>query len=270
MIVVNGAASGALSAMDRGLAYGDGVFRTLRLRGGAPLAWQDQYRKLEHDCTALAIACPSDPTLLGEVERVAHHEPDGIAKIIVTRGSSQRGYVFSGRGSPTRVVMSSPYPFERRDLAGAGIRARLCALRLAHQPALAGIKHLNRLENVLARQEWHDPDIAEGLLRDGDGNVIGGTMSNIFIVENGALATPDLCRAGVAGVTRERILRCASRSGVACQVCDITVERLLRADEVFVVNSVIGVWRIRELDGRAWDTGPYTERARQWLDESNG
>jgi len=269
MILVNGAVSEVLPAMDRGLAYGDGVFRTLRLRGGHPLAWRDHYRKLSHDCAALAIPCPADEMLEGEISRVAAQEPEGVAKVIVTRGTGRRGYASGHATRPTRLVMSFPAPAVGADVSRAGIRARICALRLAHQPALAGIKHLNRLENVLARREWSDPDIAEGLLLDHAGHVIGGTMSNLFIVENGALATPDLRSAGVAGVSRERVLRRAAQSGVACSVCDIPLDRVRRADEVFVVNSVIGVWPLRELDGRTWTPGPCAERARQWLDEAN-
>ena len=151
----------------------------------------------------------------------------------------------------------------------AGIRARICALRLGIQPALAGIKHLNRLENVLARREWDGPEIAEGILLDRDGNVIGGTMTNLFMVENGALVTPELVRCGVAGVTRERIIGHAAASGMACRPEDVTTERLLAADELFVTNSIIGVWQIRELGDRAWKTGAVTQRIKRWLDEES-
>lgn len=268
MILVNGAVSDVLPATDRGLAYGDGVFRTLRLRGGQPLAWPDHYRKLGDDCAVLAIPCPSSDILTTELGRVAASDPNGVAKIIVTRGSGRRGYASDDAMPATRLVMSYPAPTAQADIS-CGIRARICALRLARQPALAGIKHLNRLENVLARREWSDPEIAEGLLLDHAGDVIGGTMSNLFIVENGALATPDLSHAGVAGVSRERVFRRAAQAGVTCSVCNIPLDRVLKADEIFVVNSVIGVWAIRELDGRIWAPGRYAERVRQWLDEAN-
>jgi 4-amino-4-deoxychorismate lyase len=163
--------------------------------------------------------------------------------------------------------MSLPLPADHARFRASGIRARICALRVSAQPALAGIKHLNRLENVLARREWGDPDIAEGILLDSDGNVIGGTMTNIFIAENGALTTPDLRLSGVAGVTRERIFARAAASGIACRVENISTERLLESDEAFVVNSVIGVWQIRALADKSWDSGTITECVRRWLDE---
>lgn len=269
MILVNGAASEMLPATDRGLAYGDGVFRTLRVRGGQLQAWRLHYRKLEHDCRALAIPCPGDELLRDELTIAARQQPECVGKVIVTRGSGSRGYASAGAVQPTRIVMSLPLATDHARFRVSGIRARICALRMSAQPALAGIKHLNRLENVLARREWEDPDIAEGILLDGDGNVIGGTMTNVFIVENGALTTPDLGRCGVAGVTRERIFARATESGVACRVENITAERLLKSEEAFVVNSVIGVWQIRALADKTWDTGTITECVRRWLDEES-
>lgn len=269
MILVNGAVSDTLPATDRGLAYGDGVFRTLLLHGGRPRAWKYQFQKLERDCAALAIPCPGEDLLQEELRQAAGPQPECVGKVIVTRGAGQRGYASAGAIQPTRIVMTSAVPADRPEAARSGIKARICALRLGFQPALAGIKHLNRLENVLARREWDDPDIAEGILLDCEGNVIGGTMTNLFIVENGALATPELSRCGVAGVTRERILRYALESGTGCREETISPERLLGADEAFVVNSIIGVWQIRELSSRTWRSGPLTQCIRRWLDEEH-
>lgn len=269
MILVNGAASSSLAVTDRGLAYGDGVFRTLALRGGRPRTWPLHYRKLMDDCHALAISCPAEKLLRDELHLVAEHEPDCAVKIIVTRGSGQRGYAPSSPVEPTRIVMSGALPRYPVKYAQSGIKARLCALRVGFQPLLAGVKHLNRLENVLARAEWSDPDIAEGLLLDAEGNAIGGTMTNLFIVENGALATPDLNRCGVAGVTRERIFAHAAKHGIVCRVEHVAFDRVLQADEVFLVNSLVGVWQIRELGDKEWMPGLLAGRARRWLDEES-
>ncbi len=269
MILVNGAVSNSLAAIDRGLAYGDGVFRTLAVRDGRPHAWRHHFQKLERDCNALAIPCPKKEKLTEELGLVAEREPRCAVKIVVTRGPGKRGYALPQSVEPTRIVMSFPLPTYRKEFGQSGIKARLCSLRLGFQPALAGIKHLNRLENVLARNEWDDSEIAEGLLLDAEGNVIGGTMSNVFIVENGALATPDLSRCGVAGVTRERVFAHAAEHGIVCRVEHIAFERVLQADEVFVVNSLIGVWQIRNLDRKAWMPGLLGARVRRWLDEES-
>jgi 4-amino-4-deoxychorismate lyase len=269
MILINGAANDSLAAADRGLAYGDGVFRTLMMRDGRPRAWHHHFRKLEHDCSALAIPCPAKNVLRNELALLAEREPDCAVKIVITRGVGQRGYAFPDRMEPARIVMSFSLPQYREEFQHSGIKARLCSLRLGFQPALAGVKHLNRLENVLARNEWNDKDIAEGLLLDGEKNAIGGTMTNLFIVEDGALSTPDLSRCGVAGVTRERIFAHAAQHGIVCRVDHIPIDRVLQADEVFVVNSLIGVWQIRELAGKVWLPALLTERVRRWLDEES-
>jgi 4-amino-4-deoxychorismate lyase len=143
----------------------------------------------------------------------------------------------------------------------------MCSLRLAHQPALAGIKHLNRLENVLARAEWNDPEIAEGLLQDTAGNVIGGTMSNLFLLVRDVLLTPDLSRCGVAGVTRERVIEAARRNGITCRAVAVSLDEVLNSTEAILVNSLIGAWRIRQLGAVAWHQDSMTAMVRRWLDE---
>jgi 4-amino-4-deoxychorismate lyase len=165
--------------------------------------------------------------------------------------------------------MSTPLPAYPASWSESGVRARICALRLGFQPALAGIKHLNRLENVLARQEWQDPDIAEGLLLDSESNVIGGTMTNVFAVRNDALIAPDLRRCGVSGATRDRIIACAAARGFACTVCDVPLREALQADELLVTNSLIGVWQVREVADRKWPSGTMVRTIRRWLDEED-
>ena len=210
----------------------------------------------------MAINCPTQSLLLDEVKLVVGGHPSVAAKIVITRGSGPRGYAAPTAQAPLRVVSASPY---QPQPAQQGIHARICQLRLSHQPALAGAKHLNRLENVLARAEWREPEIREGLLLDCDENAIGGTMSNLFIAKNGVFYTPDLSRCGVAGVTRARVISIAHRFGVACHQVHLPLQRVLEADELFFVNSLIGVWPVVKLDGHAWPIGKLSERLRAAL-----
>jgi 4-amino-4-deoxychorismate lyase len=270
MILVNGMAADTVDATDRGLAYGDGVFRTLLSKRGRARWWPHQFRKLERDCAALAIPCPSAATLEEEVARVTDPSIDEVVKIIVTRGSGARGYAPPQAPSPNRIVMSAPVPDYPLEFSRRGIKVHLCRTRLSYQPRLAGVKHLNRLENVLARAEWHDPSIPEGLVSDEDGNVVSGIMTNLFIVEGGRLVTPELTRCGVAGVTRERLIDAAGRAGFPCREEPIAQTRLLDAEEALLVNSVIGVWQIKECAGRNWKPGEQVTRMREWLDEEGG
>ena len=265
--LINGEINATLPPLDRGLAYGDGLFRTLKVRERQPVWWRDQYAKLAHDCAALQLACPDENLLLGEIETVTQLLNNAAVKIVITRGLGERGYAPPEPAAPTRIVMSSALPDQAQ--TGHGIRVRWCSLRLARQPLLAGVKHLNRLENVLARQEWSDPGLAEGLLCDDTGAVIGGTRSNVFAMQNGCLLTPDLSLSGIAGVTRDRILRAATRHGINTQVARLEPANILDADEVFLSNSIFGLSPVAALDDRLWRATNWTAQFQQWIDETD-
>lgn len=268
-MLVNGISGNTISIRDRGLLYGDGVFRTLRASQGTAQHWPLHYQKLQHDCHALGIACPGFGLLSAELAGLLASHPDGVVKLIVTRGTGTRGYAPSG-GEPARIWDVSPLPQYPSDNTARGVKARVCDLRLSVQPRLAGIKHLNRLENVLAAAEWNDADIAEGLLLDAEGHVVEGTRSNLFLATQGGLVTPDLSRCGVAGVQRERVMAWAAQHDVSMQVRDVSLDEVLQADELFLVNSVIGLWPVRELQQRRWDVFPLAARIAQYLEGREG
>jgi 4-amino-4-deoxychorismate lyase len=267
MILVNGEPQDTISANDRGLAYGDGVFRTLAVRGGKALCWRLHYAKLCGDCERLAIPAPDEGALLDDIASATQEMAECAVKIIVTRGAGERGYALPVQVRATRIVISSPLPAYPDKNATLGIKAQVCELRLADQPRLAGIKHLNRLENVLARAEWSDPSIAEGLLLDQYGNVIEGVASNLFIILRGVIVTPALSRCGVAGVTRDRILAWARDTAMPSEIREIPLAELLIAEEVMMCNSLIGVWQVREIDGKYWECGTHTLPIRKYLME---
>jgi 4-amino-4-deoxychorismate lyase len=264
-MLINGLPGECLSANDRGLLYGDGVFRTMRVCNGQILHWQQHYNKLQHDCSALAIACPSIQILSVELDQLIQTRPDGVAKIIITRGAGTRGYAPPAQPQITRILNISPPPNYPDSYATSGVKVHICQLRLGHQPLLAGIKHLNRLENVLAAAEWNDASIAEGLLMDESGHIIEATRSNLFLVKDGALFTPDLSRCGVAGLQRERVMDWARQGGIRCSIADLLLDELLAADEVFVVNNVIGLWPVREMPGFLRSHFPISLLIQDWL-----
>lgn len=246
MILVNGLVNDTVSVLDRGLQYGDGVFTTMAVREGEPLLWEAHWQRLAHGCQRLGFELPSRMALEDEVTRVAQGQTRAVVKVILTRGISQRGYKPAAT-TGTRIVYGQPWPEFPASNRLTGIRMRVCDLRLSSQPRLAGIKHLNRLENVLARGEWDDSGIAEGLLLDSEGYVIEGTMSNIFIVENGGLRTPDLDQSGVAGVMRAEIMQTAKDNAISVHEDVIRLVDIELADEVFMCNSLIGIWPVRQL-----------------------
>ncbi|WP_439861658.1 aminodeoxychorismate lyase [Pseudomonas sp. MBLB4136] len=266
---VDGHPAELLSVTDRGLAYGDGLFETLAVSGGTPRLLDRHLARLADGCARLQL--PFDVvTLRGELLAFSRQLGEGVAKLILTRGDGLRGYAPPQPALARRILLGSAKPDYPRQHAELGVRLFSCATRLAEQPLLAGLKHLNRLEQVLARGEWQDAEHAEGLMRDGAGRVIEGVFSNLFICKGGALLTPDLSRCGVAGVMRAELLVQADALGVRCEVRDIALGELLSADEVFLCNSLYGVWPVRALLERDWSVGPLTRKlqaiARDLLD----
>jgi 4-amino-4-deoxychorismate lyase len=268
-MLVNGKQGNLISIRDRGFLYGDGVFRTLRVTQGKAQQWPLHYQKLQHDCAALGITCPDVGLLSDELNDLLTRHPNGVVKLIVTRGEGTRGYAPPACAEPMHLWDISSFPEYPADWVTHGIKAQLCRLRLSQQPRLAGIKHLNRLENVLAAAEWNDAQsgIAEGLLLDAKDNVIEGTRSNLFLVSQGKLITPDLSCCGVAGVQRDRVMAWATRHDMPLQVRDVELDEVLRADELFLVNSIIGLWPIRELEQCSWCTFPISAQIRHSLEE---
>ena len=169
------------------------------------------------------------------------------------------------RPAPTRMLQLHDWPEFPPACARQGVALRICDIRLGHNPRLAGIKHLNRLEQVLARQEWDDTGIMEGLLLDSESNLVEGTMSNLFLVRDGVLLTPDLQRCGVAGIMRSQLLECAGQISINTEICQLGMVDLHEAEEVFICNSLIGIWPVISIDDRKYNRGIITSRLQNLL-----
>ncbi len=203
--LVNGIAADRIDVLDRGFMYGDGVFETcLFVKGHAPL-WSRHVTRLTDACARLQLPLPDIDELGREGTHVSAGLVRAVVRITLTRGVGERGYAPPRMLQPNRIVSAFPAPSIACDWYRRGIRVRFCATSLAAQPLLAGIKHLNRLEQVLARAEWDDERIGEGLMLDMSGNVIGATAANVFAVIDGRLVTPVVDRCGIAGVMRAEI-----------------------------------------------------------------
>lgn len=266
MYLINGQASETLSVHDRGLHYGDGLFETLAVQNGTPLCWDKHYRRLALGCKRLQFDCPQSDLLLAESRQLAGNTPLLVLKIITTRGEGGRGYRPEPGTPVTRILGVFPWPSHPQKNYTEGVNLRLCKTRLGKNPDTAGIKHLNRLEQVLARGEWDNPEIAEGIMRDTDDNIIEGTMSNIFLIkDNGLLITPDLTNCGITGVIRENILALAPDIGFKTIIKNVSETDLYSADEIFLCNSVIGLWPVAAIEEHEFRPGPGTGRIRNVL-----
>lgn len=266
-LLVNGVAPAdpaqAIAINDRGLNYGDGLFETALLRGGSVQFLQSHLRRLDDGCERLGITYPGDEQLTAEIAKVSEAADHGILKIIVTRGAGGRGYRPATDAQSTRIVALYPLPAHNSE---ATITARWCDLRLSRNAMLAGMKHLNRLEQVLAQREWSDAAIGEGLMLDTEGELVCGTASNVFVVRNGVLLTPDLRFCGVRGVMRSQVLRMAGELGLQSSEEPLWPHDLESATEVFVTNAVRGIRSIRALQSLRWDAGLIAQRLARGLE----
>nr|WP_314899952.1 aminodeoxychorismate lyase [uncultured Deefgea sp.] len=255
MRLVNGILSDSLSLSDRSIQFGDGVFRTMKVTAGQIEFWPQHYAKLTSDCARLGIAAPSEATLLADIAQLArmdHTTSDHSIKIIITRGESARGYMTPADIVPNRIVQRAALPAYAPNLYTEGAVLLVCDTRASWQPALAGVKHLNRLENVLARREWSDPAIFDGLMLDRDGFVIEGVMSNVFALIDGVWCTPKLDQSGVAGVYRSMLLQLGACGDIRTNECGLTLADLYSSQAIFVCNSLAACVPVRQIEQHCW------------------
>lgn len=267
MILINGQPDNRIPVTDRGLQYGDGVFETLAFRQGELEFLEAHLDRLQRGCERLRIPFSDVGTLKLELATVcAQTAEDSVIKIMMTRGSGGRGYKAPAEAEPLRIISTHLLP-DYPDSCQQGVAVRLCKQRLGINPSLAGIKHLNRLEQVLARSEWDDDSIREGLMLDVNNRLIEGTMSNLFLVHESQLITPAIVDNGIAGVMRQQLVALAKQHGIDCIERDIVLNDLLTADEVFLTNSVIHIWPVTSLPEMAmqWHYGPVTQQLQMLL-----
>ncbi len=265
---LDGQGVSAVPAESRGLAYGDGLFETIAIQDGRPRLLSLHLERLREGSRRLLMSPPGETWLRDEVAALAALPGCGVVKLILFRGTGGRGYRPDPDATSHCLVLA--FPVAAGTAAARPLRVRLCNLRLGIQPALAGLKHLNRLEQVLARAEWNDPEVDEGLMLDQEGYLVEATQANLFLVCNGRLLTPDLGRCGVAGVMRRLIIeRLAPAVNIPVDIGMLTPAALDEASEVFLCNSLYGLRPVAEIERWHWPRAPVTAAlaealAREW------
>jgi 4-amino-4-deoxychorismate lyase len=258
MPLVNGIESDTVGTSDRGLNYGDGLFETMRLVGGKIPMLDRHLERLRDGCRRLHLAWPRDSRLRKDIAATVGEATEGVVKLIITRGQGGRGYRPDPGAEPTRVVSITDLPSYPAAHYRQGVRVRICQTRMAENSATGGLKHLCRLEQVLASLEGGQQDVDEGIMLGIDGAVIEGIRSNVFIVTNGEVFTPDLVDAGVAGVMRAVVLDALRERGIRVRICRVAMEEFMAADEIFLTNSIFGVWGVRDIQGSVREMKPGT------------
>ena len=217
-------------------------------------------------CERLGLKMPPQSILLREVQTVSAGLANAVVKIIITRGGRARSYMPPEDEDCVRIVSAHLYPDGIAEMARKGVRARLCELRLAIQPALGGMKHLNRLEQVLASAELRECGAVEGVLLDREDHIVCAVAANIFLVLVDRLLTPRLDICGVRGVVRGSIL---AGFAARCEQRRVTLDMLQEADEVFICNTVKGIVPVTAIDDQEYTIGPVTRELQTWLMEGS-
>ena len=246
-VLVDGAETDAAWLQERGFQFGDGLFETVAIRHGEPCLWHAHLTRLAQGCRRLELPSPDFSSLAEEASRLCAHVERAVLKIYWTAGRSERGYRRPATLHPQRIVCRSDWPAQP-----AVWHVRQCTHRLGENPGLAEIKHLNRLDQVLARAEWDAPAIGEGLMLGQDGRVVCGTMSNIFIQKGSELLTPDVAAAGIAGVVRRLVLETSERAAMDVRVGRVSLRDVREADALYLANSLIGLVRAERYENIAY------------------
>lgn len=248
-ILINGEERTTINISDRGLQYGDGLFETMAVHNGTINLWDDHWQRLKSGCERLLIALPDKKIVEEEIKFLCKKKSETkfVIKLIVTRGEGQRGYCCSKNQGVTRILSAYSWPEQPEKNKTEGVSVRYCDTLLSENPRLAGIKHLNRLEQVLARNEWSGNEYQEGLMLNVNNHVVDGTMSNIFMVKGNQIITPDLSLSGVAGVMRKNIIKLAEKINLPVCIKKLDKNSLENSDELFLTNSLFGIWPVKSL-----------------------
>lgn len=248
---------------DRALRYGDGLFETVLWQGNRLRLWSRHLDRLHHGCERLGLPQPDAASLESDLHTLltlSGQRQPAVFRIQLTAGDGGRGYQRDNASTPRRITTLSPLPKRPAAHWQRGIAVHCCRLRLADQPLLAGIKHCNRLEYVLARREWSDPAISEGLLLDANGSVVEGIHMNTFALHGATLLIPSLARCGVAGVMRGHLIETATALGLTVEIDAHPLDAWLRADLVFMSNALVGVLPVRRIGATTLGAGSAAAR----------
>jgi 4-amino-4-deoxychorismate lyase len=265
VVLVNGLAQSTVSVFDRGLQYGDGLFETLRCEQGRVRWFERHLARLSAGCARLGLPEPDGAMLRREAESVLEDSPRALVKLVLTRGiATARGYRPTGEEHATRILTRYPWPAA----TAQEFRLGLSAVRLSCNPLLAGLKHLNRLEQVLAQRAAAAADVDEVLMCSSDGDVVSGSMANLFLVQGGTLQTPPLLQCGVAGVMRSLLLELAPQVGFAVHVAPVSAQQLAAAQALFMTNVRLGVQAVHWYEGRQLRVDPRGARLQELIDHA--
>ncbi|MEI6859213.1 MAG: aminodeoxychorismate lyase [Shewanella sp.] len=262
---VNGELNGHIDPLDRGLAYGDGLFATMRIKEGKIDFLTPHLARLIQGAKRLNFSWSPSQALVTQLKQVAKSEVAGCLKLLLSRGSGGRGYAAPRASQITEVISLHAIPAHYISWQKTGISLTCSPIKLSLQPRLAGIKHLNRLEQVLIKSQRLPVGYEDWLVLDGLGNIVEASMANIFFVEGKHIVTPSISHSGVAGVMREHIIYALIDAGYNVEARPIPYSHLCRYQHVFMTNSLVGILDINNVDDVHFNHADFTHQIRQSL-----
>ncbi|MCL1045187.1 aminodeoxychorismate lyase [Shewanella electrodiphila] len=247
-VFVNGKPDNTIDALDRGLAYGDGAFATMRVAAGEILFLNTHLQRIEQTCFRLGFTISHIELLVLRLESHAKTLKEGCIKLLLSRGVGGRGYAAPTSPDITEVISLHPIPDIYAQWQSKGITLSLSPVTLGNQPLLAGMKHLNRLEQVLIKQQTLPKNTDDWLVLDADNCLVESSMANIFIVKDNQVKTPAMSQNGVSGVMREHVIDALLTNDIAVMATKVTLDELLDAEHVFITNSLLGVVNVNSIN----------------------
>ena len=265
--LINGDSKNSLSPFDRGLSFGDGVFRTFLVEDSKPKLWKIQYQKLSQDLKAIEVKPPSQKIILSDIKKLFPSKGIFIAKIIITRGESQTGYDFIKGIKPTRILLKIDFSKNKYEIFKKGVRLTMSNIK-ASKSSHPGIKTLNRLENVLARKNLSS-EFFDVIMIDNNGDICDCARSSLFVRYGSTLYTSNNKSFGIHGVTKKIISDNVKKLNLTIDYSPLTPNQLEKADEVIVSNSIVGALQVLRFKNKKWKKGTLANSITSLLNESN-
>ncbi|GIU31107.1 4-amino-4-deoxychorismate lyase [Shewanella colwelliana] len=267
---INGLRQNLISGSDRGLAYGDGLFATMRCGETGIKFRQLHLERLSQSAQRLGFVWQASPALLLQLDEISSHSfvqfgQDFCIKLLISRGSGGRGYQAPQQPDISEIVSVHAIPAHYSTLQQQGVALQTSPIRLAKQPRLAGMKHLNRLEQVLIKSQTLAAGFDDWLVLDSDEKVIESSMANLFCIKDEQVVTPALSASGVAGVMREQLIYWLNDAGYCVQMRTVDVAELEQFDHLFISNSLFGVISVNQVNQFHFTSSPIVSRAREAL-----